>query len=154
MIDAIDAVALITAAAVAALIVTLAVHAEDSRINPHRYDSRCPLQSKDKRMKIPLTSHTAILARIAELEGRLTALELRMHDHDRHDGGDGPERYQPHPEADTDFATYRAPGRACKKCGRRDALITGHLCWICYGAEWDARIDAEADRLEGGGAAS
>ena len=39
-------------------------------------------------MKIPLTSHTAILARIAELEGRLTALELRLHDHDRHDGDD------------------------------------------------------------------
>ena len=64
-------------------------------------------------MKIPLTSHTAILARIAELEGRLTALELRLHDHDRHDGddalddGDDPDRYTPCTDMDTDFATRR-----------------------------------------------
>lgn len=39
-------------------------------------------------MKIQLHSHAGILTRIAELEGRLTALELRMRGHDRHDGDD------------------------------------------------------------------
>ena len=83
MIDAIDAVALITAAAVASLIVTLTVHAADSRRDPHRYDdSRCPNQDQDQgeEMNIPLHSTAAILARIAALEVRLTALELRMRD--------------------------------------------------------------------------
>lgn len=39
-------------------------------------------------MNIPLHSHAAILARVAALESRLTALELRMHIYDRHDGDD------------------------------------------------------------------
>lgn len=89
MIDAIDAVALITAAAVVALITVMAVVAAESRLDPHRYDaSRCPRQNQGEEMKIPLTSHAAILTRIAELEGRLTALELRMRGHNRHDGDD------------------------------------------------------------------
>lgn len=118
MLDVIDATALITAAAVAALIVTLTVHAADSRRDPHRYDaSRCPNQDQDQdqgeEMNIPLNSIAAILMRIAALEGRLTVLELRMYDHDRHDGddalddGDDPDRYTPCTDMDTDFATRR-----------------------------------------------
>lgn len=50
-------------------------------------------------MKITLTSHAAILARIAELDGRLTALEHRMHVYDRYDGDDA---YDDTPEGDDD----------------------------------------------------
>ena len=89
MFDVIDATALTLAAAVVALITVMAVVAAESRLDPHRYDaSRCPRQNQGEEMKIPLTSHAAILTRIAELEGRLTALELRMGVYDRHDGDD------------------------------------------------------------------
>lgn len=49
MFDVIDTTALTLTAATAALIVTLTVHAADSRRDPHRYDaSRCPTKTKTK----------------------------------------------------------------------------------------------------------
>ena len=106
MFDVIDATALTITAAAAALIVTLTVHAADSRRDPHRYDaSRCPNQDQDQdqdqgeEMNIPLNSIAAILTRISALEGRLMVLELRMHAYDRHDGDD---QYDDTPEGDDD----------------------------------------------------
>lgn len=46
------------------------------------------------------------------------------------------------------------PRPSCVGCGKPTVMLTDRLCAPCFDAAWDAQIDAEADRLAGGGVAS
>ena len=46
------------------------------------------------------------------------------------------------------------PRPSCMGCGKPAVMITDRLCAPCFDVAWDAQIDAEADRLAGGGVAS